>query len=55
MVDSGFGYVQSIFQIKNSILVAMTAIKNKAHSPNHMEAQEAVNNIQGQYVVTIKA
>ena len=39
MADSGFGYVPSVVQIKNRRLVAMTAIKNKAHSPNHMEAQ----------------
>ena len=46
-MDSDFGYVAPVFQLKNRGLFATTIIKKKSRWPNNTEAQEAVDEMQG--------
>ena len=40
MIDSGFGYVLSVVQIKNRGLFDPTVTKNNSNWPNNTKAQE---------------
>ena len=53
--SSGFVYVTSVVHIINRGLLTTTVVKKMAHQPQPLEAQEAVNNIKGQHVVTARA
>ena len=47
IIDSDFGYVPPVAQLKNMGLFATTVIKKKAIWPNKTEAKEAIDEMQG--------
>lgn len=54
IMDSGFGYIPSVVQLKNLGLFLTTVIKKKAHWPQFSKAQEAVEHMSGKEVGTIQ-
>ena len=54
IMDSGFGYVPSIVQLKEKGLYTTTVIKKKAYWPKYTKAVDAVNHMAGKEVGTVK-
>ena len=54
IMDSGFGYVPSVFQLKEKGSYTTTGIKKKAYWPKYTKAIEAVNHMAGKEVGTVK-
>ena len=53
ILDSGFGYVPAVIQLKAHGLFATAYIKKHAYWPKYTEAQEAINEMQGKDVGVI--
>ena len=54
MMDSGFGYIPSVIQLRIKGLYSTTVIKKHAHWPKYTRAAEAVAEMQGKDVGTIR-
>jgi len=54
ILDSGFGYVPAVVQLKNKGLYATAYIKKHAHWPKYTKAQEAVEEMQGKHVGVVR-
>ena len=54
MMDSGFGYIPSVVQLRAKGLFSTTVIKKHAHWPKYTKAQEAVDEMHGKEVGTIR-
>ena len=54
MMDSGFGYIPSVVQLRAKGLFSTTVIKKHAHWPKFTKAAEAVDEMQGKEVGTIR-
>ena len=54
MTDSGFGYVTSVPQIKKRGLFDMNVIKKNDYWTKHMGSQEAIDEMKGQDMRTIR-
>ena len=54
MTDSRFGYVTSVLHIKKRGLFDMNVIKKNDYWTKHMESQEAIDEMQGQGMRTIR-
>jgi len=54
ILDSGFGYVPAVVQLKNKGLYATAYIKKHAHWPKYTKAQEAVDEMQGKDVGVVR-
>ncbi len=49
-MDSGFGYIPSVVQLKEKGLYATTVIKKKTYWPKYTKAIDAVNHMAGMEV-----
>jgi len=54
IMDSGFGYVPSVVQLKEKGLYATTVIKKKAHWPKYTKAADAVDHMAGKDVGQVR-
>lgn len=54
IMDSGFGYIPSVVQLRAKELYSTTVIKKHAHWPKYTKAKEAVAEMQGRDVGSIR-
>lgn len=54
LLDSGFGYIPSVVQLKNKGLYATAVIKKKRAWPKHTQAEDAIQEMVGKDVGTIR-
>ena len=54
ILDSGFGYVPSVVQLKNQGLFSPAHIKKHAYWPKYTKAQEAVNEMSNREVGEVR-
>ncbi len=54
VMDSEFGYIPSVVQLKERGLLSTTVIKKKAHWPKFTKANEAMDHMAGKDVGTIQ-
>ena len=53
-MNSGFYCVPSFIKLKNKGLFYITIIKKRFHLSKHKEVKDAIDDIQGEYVGTIR-